>query len=199
MHALLLCVGLSEAIKSNSRKHFLPASHVSSSLGFTAEAESGVGADPRYIVLSNKRRREQMPSYPLKLPYPSKEGFRGQAQSRRGWWAGVSGCVANKNDGCDYDKIPRTPPSPHRTVVLPFAIPHKLSSLRPSPFSLTVHIDHDFNYGYQPHPYPPRASFRTLRTRGQWRHSDEEFWDDLHRWTSVSRKYLTTLKTGSDC
>jgi hypothetical protein len=91
------------------------------------------------------------------------------------------------------------PPSPRRTVVLPFAIPYKLFSLQPSPFFLTVHIDHDFNDGYQPHPYPPRASFRTFRTRGQWRHSDEELRDDLHRWTSVSRKYLTTLKTGSDC
>jgi hypothetical protein len=43
---MLLCVGLSEAIEPDSRKHFLPASHVSRSLGFTAEAEYGVAQTP---------------------------------------------------------------------------------------------------------------------------------------------------------
>jgi hypothetical protein len=57
---MLLCVGLSEAIEPDSRKHFLPASHVSSSLGFTAEAEYGVAQTP--VI-----------SYPLKLLIPQRK------------------------------------------------------------------------------------------------------------------------------
>jgi hypothetical protein len=84
---LLLCVGLSEAIEPEVFPAGITRQH---SFGFTAEVESGVA------------QARAMPSYPLKLPDPSKEGFRGQAQSRRRWWAGVSGCVAHKNNGCDY-------------------------------------------------------------------------------------------------